>query len=61
MVGKPKLELRILIEDPGKSYHAGFRTKGARGGAQNAGGGGKQTPASAPFPTPREIPPIADR
>ena len=32
---RPKLEPRILIENPEKSYHADFRTTGSRGGAES--------------------------
>ncbi len=49
---RPKLEPRILIEDPAKSYHAGFRTVGSRGG-ENAENAGKQSPTSAAS-APRE-------
>ncbi len=51
---RPKLEPRILIEDPAKSYHAGFRTAGPRRGAENAENTGKQSPTSAATAPPRE-------
>ncbi len=51
---RPKLEPRILIEDPAKSYHAGFRKAGPRGGAENAENAGKQSPTSAASAPPRE-------
>ncbi len=33
---RPRLEPRILIEDPEKSYHAKFRTRGNRQDAKDA-------------------------
>ena len=51
---RPKLEPRVLIEDPERSYHAKFRITGSRGGAQIAENDGNGTTNSAPSAPPRE-------
>jgi len=44
---RPKLEPRILIEDPTKSYHAKHRVYGSRGDAETQSGKGKNSSASS--------------
>ena len=51
---RPKLEPRILLEDPEKSYHAKFRVRtGSRGGAGNAEKALSETSSTISAP-PRE-------
>jgi adenine-specific DNA-methyltransferase len=52
---RPRLEPRILLEDPELSYHAAHRVKmGSRGGAGNAGKDEKKGFDSASSASPRE-------
>lgn len=54
---RPKLEPRILLEDPEKSYHAKFRVKPVlRGDAESAEKGEGQGFNSASSVSPREMP-----
>ena len=54
---RPKLEPRILLEDPEKSYHAKFRVKPvSRGDAESAEKGEGQGFTSASSASPREMP-----